>query len=78
MWPHLGSAGFALAECSVGSCSGLGSRAWTLLSLGAQGVAVSVCCGPALKLLAQSSSLLLAGKSAARGNLQAASPEIYH
>lgn len=62
MWPQLGS-GYALFECSVGSCNGLGSVAWILLSLGAQGMAVWLCqCAgaqDALKMLGQSSSLLV-------------------
>lgn len=78
MWLQLGPAGYALVECSVGFFNSLGSGAWTLLSLGVQGMAVSVCCGPALKMLGQSSSRRVGGKSAARGNLQAASPKVYH
>lgn len=39
---------------------------------------MSVCSGPALKVLGQSSSLLVGDMSAARGDLQAASPKTYH
>lgn len=70
MWPQLGSIDSAPAGCSVGSCNGLGSGVWTLLSLGPK---AQLCCGPVTKMLGQGSFLHVGGNSAARANLQTAS-----
>lgn len=79
VWLQLGSVGCALAEFSAGFCNGLGSGARTLQSLLAE--ARRRGCQRAEGRHPRRwgrAALLVGGKSAARGNLQAAGPKIYH